>query len=138
MIESSIIHHVLWFPRANSRFFGVTGKKRTMFLVPTLDPALVRHSHSIRHSFQHSVLHKNGRRVGGYGIGGQCWANREHGFCLSLSPPATELQTTQFQLSKEGDYWLALFYLLGHHLLYFAEIRSGSTLLWPTTWVVSL
>jgi hypothetical protein len=40
MIESSIIHHVLWFPRANSHFFGVTGKKRTMFLVLALDLAL--------------------------------------------------------------------------------------------------
>ena len=40
MIESSIIHHVLWFPRANSHFLGVIGQKRTMFLVPALDLAL--------------------------------------------------------------------------------------------------
>ena len=53
-------------------FFGVTGKKRTTFLVPTLDPALISTLVPALDPTLCStlVLYRNGRRVGDYGIGG--------------------------------------------------------------------
>jgi hypothetical protein len=95
VIQSSLIYHIWWFSRINSCFFVVTGKNTSCFLV--------------WHSFRHPVLHKNARQVGGYGIGGQWWTNRAHGFCLSSPSPATKLKTTRFQLSKEGAHWVPPF-----------------------------
>jgi hypothetical protein len=55
---------------------------------------------------------------------------------------ACPLQLLRFDNSvsvvQEGDYWLALFYQLGHHLMQIVEFRSGSTLLWSTTWSVNI
>ena len=100
MLILSIIHHVFMLPRIWFTFFGVTGKKRIMFMLLHSVWYSFQHSiwHPIRHYVQHHILHKNGGRFGGYGIGIQWWESQEHGFFSFFPPPATELPTTQFWL----------------------------------------
>jgi hypothetical protein len=77
-------------------FFCCYRAKRTMFLGPTLVPAL---DPTLVPVLDPSLVPapsvaKNAKQVGGYGIGGHWRTNQAHGFCFSLPPLATKLKTT--------------------------------------------
>jgi hypothetical protein len=55
-----------------------------------------------------------------------------------LAPSSYRAPDNSVLVVQDGDYWLALFYHLGHHSMKNSEFRSGSTLLWSTTWSVNI
>ena len=119
IVISSIIHHVLWFPRANSRFSSVMGQKRTTFLVlaldPTLLPVLIL---ALDLALRPTLLPAQKCRVTW-----RLWYWRPMMGKLGtwvlfmLSPSSYWAPNNSVSVAQEGDYWLALFYQLGHHLL---------------------
>ena len=135
IVISSIIHHVLWFPRANSHFSGVTGKKRTTFLVLSLDltllPTLVP---TLNLSLRPTPLPTQKRRVTW-----QLWhwcpvMGKSETWVLFMLIPSSYWTLDNSILGCYGEWLLASFVsVVRAPLMKFANFRSGSNLLWSTT-----